>query len=157
VNTPLVPFAFRPRAVPLEPRAVAAHGPVAAALADRLLAMDDEALAKLSGVAGRALLIVLGEPVALPWVDGVLYLGRDLLAPSLLVPTALEPTVPLPLLERAILARAPSAAVPIAMLCDARSLSATAIAATGTARPIQRRELRRFIKATTRAEGDADP
>src|SRR5262249_44270651 len=76
VPLPLVPFSFRPRAVPLEPRAVAALGQAAVSLADRLLALHDEALEKLSGVAGRALLIAIGEPNMLPWADGVLYLGR---------------------------------------------------------------------------------
>jgi hypothetical protein len=148
---PTLPFTFRPRAEPLAPLAVAARGPAAAALAARLLARDDAALARLSGVAGPSLLIALGPEGALPWVNGVLYLGRDLRAPALLLPTAIEPTVPLPLLERALLARAPSAAVPLAVIVDAGALSleveSAALAATGAARPIERSALRRWLEA----------
>jgi hypothetical protein len=106
---------WRPRAEPLAPSAAAAWGPAAVALARRVLARDDEALARLSGVAGEEVLVLLGEPEALPWADGVLYLGRDPQAQTLLVPTNQEPSVPLPLVERAVRARWPEAG-PCALL-----------------------------------------
>ena len=37
--------------------------------------------------------VVLGATEALPWVDGVNYLGRDPDAPRLLLPTMLRPAV----------------------------------------------------------------
>src|SRR5579871_6188987 len=119
---PGIPVAFRPRAVPLAPVAVAARGEAAAALASRLARRDDAALGRLSGVSAPGLLLVIGAVEELPWVDGVVYLGRDPAAPSLLLPTALEPDVPAPLFERAVLARARSAAPPIAVLVDPPAL-----------------------------------
>lgn len=129
-----IAIAFRPRARPLAPVAAAARGAVAHALAKRLLERDDEALAALRGAAARGLVIVLGEGEALPWVDGIVYLGHDPAAPSLLLPTALEPDVPAPLFERAVLAR--GLAAPVAVLIDPRALISVA-----GARPIERRRL----------------
>ena len=137
---PLVPIAFRPRATPLAPAAVAGRGRAAIALASRLAARDDAALGRLSGVHAPGLLVVLGAEGELPWADGVVYLGRDPAAPSLLLPSALEPDVPAPLFERAILARAKKAAPPIAVLVDP-----PALAGVGVARPIRRSELAAFL------------
>lgn len=124
-----VPIAWRPRAVPLEPVGMAARGEAARALARRLLARSDEELARLTGVAGQDLVVILGnaghagyplDTALLPWVDGAIYLGRDARAPSLLLPTNREPTVPLPLVERALVARAglSKAEPPLAVLLD---------------------------------------
>lgn len=96
---------WRLRATPLAPAGVAATGAVAVALGRRLLDASDEALSALLDVAGRGVLVVLGESDALPWVDGVVYLGMDSRARSLLLPTTLEPAEPLELVERAIAAR----------------------------------------------------
>ena len=94
---PLIPIAFRPRARPLAPAAVAARGPAATAMATRLSARDDAALGRLSGVHAPGLLVVIGDPSELPWVDGVIYLGRDPAALlALPLPAALEPDVPAP-------------------------------------------------------------
>jgi hypothetical protein len=115
-----IPVLWRPRPDPLDPVGVAARGRAARALAERLLARDDEALARLHGVAGEA--------PELPWADGATYLGRDPLAPSLLLPTTREPSVPLPLLERALVARAlrvPNAPPPLAVLLDPPILAST--------------------------------
>jgi hypothetical protein len=111
----------------LAPLAVAASGEPAMALAGRLLTLDDASLARLKGVAGERLLIVLGEEELLAWVDGVTYLGRDEAAPSLLLPTALEPDVPAALFERALLKHLQRAA-PIAVLPGAQLLTSVAAA-----------------------------
>ncbi|HEX3765723.1 MAG TPA: hypothetical protein VHW23_43805 [Kofleriaceae bacterium] len=103
------------RDAPLVARAVAAVGDPARALADRLAALDDAALGALAAVAGDDVLVVLGAAAALPWVDGVVYLGRDDAAPELLLPTALAPTVPPGVLAAAIRAALPRPA-PIAVL-----------------------------------------
>ena len=128
MSTQSIPTLWRPRPDPLAPVGVAARGRAARALAERLLARDDEALARLHGVAGEDLLLVLGEAPELPWADGATYLGRDPLAPSLLLPTTHEPSVPLPLLERALVARAlrvPNAPPPLAVLLDPPILAST--------------------------------
>jgi hypothetical protein len=97
---------WRPRLRPLKPVGVFARGPAARALAERLLARDDAALARLRGVAGDGLLALLGAGGDLPWTDGVSYLGRDPEAPLLLLPTTQEPAIHPRLLERALLERA---------------------------------------------------
>jgi hypothetical protein len=138
VDAPTLAVRFRPRAAPLAAVAAAARGPAAVALAARLLARDDAALAQLEGVAGPGLLLILGAAASLPWIDGVVYLGRDPAAPSLLLPTALEPDVPLPLFELAVLARAEGA--PIAVLVDP-----PALVLASAARPILRATLSAWV------------
>jgi hypothetical protein len=128
-----VPLEWRAREPPLPPCAVAARGKAARALAARLLARGDEALAELRGAAGDGLLLILGPAEALPWADGAEYLGRDERAPSLLLPTAEEPAAHPGLLERALLAHFPGALPPLAVLrAPALVLPASA------ARPISR-------------------
>jgi hypothetical protein len=97
-----VNITFVPRAGSLDPVAVIAAGPVARALAHRLLRFADADLAVLRGVAGDGLIVLVGDAASLPWVDGVVYLGRDADAPRLLLPTTLRPTVASDVFERAI-------------------------------------------------------
>lgn len=124
---------------------MAARGEAARALARRLLVRDDEALARLSGVAGPELLVVLGVAADLPWVDGAVYLGRDADAPALLLPTTREPSVPPVLAERALIARgqALNAAPPLAVFLDPPLL-----ASTQAARPILRATLQSWLEGT---------
>jgi hypothetical protein len=138
----LIPVQWRPRAVPLDPVGMAVRGRAAGELARRLLARDDAALGRLTGVAAPDLLVVLGEAADLAWVDGVVYLGRDADAPSLLLPTSREPSVPLPLMERALHARARTAGAspPYVVLADPPLL-----ASTEEARPLARPVLRAWL------------
>jgi len=139
----LIALTWRPRTTPLDPLGMAVRGDAVRALAKRLLARDDEALARLSGVASPGLLVVLGEAADLPWVDGAVYLGRDADAPSLFLPTSREPTAPLPLVERALLARARTSGTspPYAVLVDPPLL-----ASTQAARPIVRPVLQAWLE-----------
>jgi hypothetical protein len=107
---------FAPRADSLDPAAVIATGPVARALAHRLLRLVDADLAALRGVAGDGLIALMGDAASLPWVDGVVYLGRDVDAPRLLLPTTLRPTVAADVFERAIARHAGGQASPWAIL-----------------------------------------
>jgi hypothetical protein len=132
---------WRARATALAPIAVAARAEVAIALAHRLLALDDESLAGLKGVAGQRLLVALGNEELLTWVDGVIYLGRDDAAPSLLLPTTLEPDMPITLFERALVKRL-NDATPLAVLPDP-----PLIASVSLARPISREALATWLKA----------
>jgi hypothetical protein len=145
-----VPFVWGPRDEPLAPIAVAARGSAARALAARLARRDDASLGRLTGVAGPSLLIALGEADALPWVDGVVYLGRDPGAPSLLLPTTLAPDAPIALIERAILGRAESRSAPFAVLVDP-----PALVGVGAARPISRERLEAWIEEDARAGREA--
>ena len=109
-------IAFAPRTDCLEPAAVIGTGPVARTLAKRLLRMADADLTALRGVAGDGLIVLMGEAAALPWVDGVVYLGRDADAPRLLLPTTLRPTMAADVFERAIARHAGGHASPWAIL-----------------------------------------
>jgi hypothetical protein len=132
---------WRPRAVPLAPLAVVAVGARARSLAERLLGDSDEILSGLRGVAGPGCVIAMGE--GLPWVDGVLYLGRDPDAPSLLLPTNLLPSVPAALLERALVAKS-RMSPPLAVLPDPPR-----IASLAKALPIVRGMLELWLKSGT--------
>lgn len=89
------------------PTAVAGFGDVAKDLARKLLTLDDTKWPSLKGVATSHVIVLLGEAVSLPWVDGVGYLGSDERAPHLLLPTNREPNVPLDLLQQALIERSP--------------------------------------------------
>ena len=78
--------ALRPQ--PLPPIAALALEASSFALAARLLELSDAHLQRLRGVAGRELLLVLGNAEDLPWCDGLTYLGREPTAPGLLLPCA---------------------------------------------------------------------
>lgn len=107
-----------PRPDPLPPLAATARGEAARVLARRLLGRL-ESLPQLAGVAGGDLLVITpltGEADRLPWVEGIVYLGRDPLAPSLLLPTTLAPSVSLSLLEPALLRRFDTLPVPLVVL-----------------------------------------
>jgi MoxR-vWA-beta-propeller ternary system domain bpX5 len=111
-----VDITFAPRTDSLEPAAVIGTGAVARTLAQRLLRLADADLAALRGVAGDGLIALLGDAGALPWVDGVVYLGHDADAPRLLLPTTLRPTMAADVFERAIVRHAGLQASPWAIL-----------------------------------------
>lgn len=143
-----LPSAWRSRDSPLEPSAVVATGPVAARLAEHLLRRTDDPLARLRGVGAPALLVLLGALPDLPWVDGVVYLGRDPQAPSLLLPTTLEPRTHSALLERALLkSPATRAAAPLAVLLEPPQLISLA-----GARPITHARLRAHCLPQSKGE-----
>ncbi|MFO0744487.1 MAG: hypothetical protein U1F43_02295 [Myxococcota bacterium] len=133
--------ALVPRVEPLAPEAAVGRGAVARALVQAALELADERRARLEGVAGADLIVLLGPSDALPWVDGVEYLGREPLCPELYLPTTLAPPFATTLLARAAVARAGS--TPVALLTEpsllvplghARRLSAAALEAWRQAR-----------------------
>ncbi|MBX2800680.1 MAG: hypothetical protein KTR31_23570 [Myxococcales bacterium] len=129
---------WHPRAQPLRPCGALGLGTARAALIARLLRLDDEHLARLTGVAGREVVAVLGEEEHLPWVDQIRYVGTDPSAPALLLPTTHAPSVQQPLLQRAILGRCPEGAAPVALPGGAHALLAVPL---GGARPLLRSRL----------------
>lgn len=137
----LIQVTWHSRLAPLSPLAVAAQGNVATSLAHRLLKESDDVLTRFKGVSGDGLLVILGPEELLPWVDRVIYLGRDHLAPSLLLPTNLEPSVPLSLFERSLTERY-SDVIPCALLLDPLS-----IVPLTEARPIARKSLIKWLEA----------
>lgn len=133
---------WRPREPPLEPVAVAAVGATISRLRARLLRFDDEALARLEGVAGPAVVLVLGPSESLPWVDGALWLGRDPSAPGLLLPTATEPSIAIDLYATVVRRRAGDVAGELAVLPRHGLLIPT-----GPARPLARSIVRSRLLA----------
>jgi hypothetical protein len=128
--------------VPLDARAVVASGAAAKALGRRLVELDDTALRSLAAVAGDDVIIVLGEASALPWADGVVYMGRDESAPDLLLPTVLAPTVPPAVLEAAV-RKIVQRATPVAVVPTPARLIPC-----GSARSIDRALLAAWLEAT---------
>jgi hypothetical protein len=139
--TPGICVGFIPRALPLEPAAVAARGPAARLLAQRVLRLSDKTFSRLSGIGGHDLLILIGEGPDLPWVDGVCYLGRDPRAPSLLVRCEWEPTVPPEILEEALLRKAGPSPRPLAVM------EPDLVCPVGHARPLSRTRLSSLVEA----------
>jgi hypothetical protein len=117
-----VAVAFRERAQPLAAAGLYAEGAARARLLEQLAAAPGERLAALRGVDAGDCVVLLGPESELPWVDGVVYLGRDPRAPLLLVPTCYEPDVPLELLEQRVAAAVQPA--PIALVPHARRVIA---------------------------------
>lgn len=103
---------------PLVAEAVLARGEVAKRLAMRVLANDDATLAKLRGVAADGLLVIAGATDDLPWIDGVMYLGRSNDAPQLYLPTTRVPRLGAAMLARAVVRRARELDPPFALIDD---------------------------------------
>ncbi|HSE16303.1 MAG TPA: hypothetical protein VLB46_04580 [Pyrinomonadaceae bacterium] len=139
-QNPLIEVTWRPRLAPLVSVGVAARGAAATSLAHRLL-RDPDSLAHYKAVGAPGLLVILGEEQRLPWVDGVVYLGRDPQSPSLLFPTNLEPSVPAALLQRAV-ASVHNQPGPCALLLDP-----PAIVPLSEARTVARASLIKWLEA----------
>lgn len=92
-----LPVRWTTRELPRAPVGVLGSGPVARALAGALLRAGAEA--SVSAAASYADLLVLGEEDRLPWVDGVVYLGRS---DGVLLPTTLDLTVPIDMVRQAL-------------------------------------------------------
>lgn len=109
------PATWGPRDRPLSPVGAVGFGPVARALAARLL--QAEAL-PWRAAADRDCLLVVGDEI--PWVSGLIWLGRDPRAPELLLPTTAEPPVHPALLAARLgpvaLTLDPPAAIPLRAL-----------------------------------------
>ena len=132
-----VRWSARERPLPIE--GAIATGEAAARFARRLLALDDDALARLRGVASPQLIALLGASADLPWTDGIVYLGRDEAAPQLYLPTTRATTLPPALIARAIVRREPALPPPF-VLTDTFN-APRLIVSLAAAGPIDRRML----------------
>jgi MoxR-vWA-beta-propeller ternary system domain bpX5 len=121
----------------LQPSALIAFGDSAIRLRKKLLSFDDEKLSNLQGVFADNLLFVAGETDNLPWIDGGIYLGKDVNAPSIFLPTNLRPTIPIDLFEKALLSKF-AAQKPFAVIENQ-------IIPIGKMRPISRRILNEIL------------
>ncbi len=137
-----VAVTWGPRAEPLTPCAVVGLGEAAAALGRRLLEAAPEGLL---AVAGDDLLLLSGPEDALPWVDGLVWLGRDPEAAELLMPTTLQPSAPAALVQRALLDRFGADGGPWAVLpAEGR------VVACATLRPLEPERLTRWLASRGR-------
>ena len=137
-----VPVTWAENDQPSSPCAVAAMDRHAKRLAERLLQLDPAMLGRLLGVVGKKTLVVLGAEADLPWVDGVVYLGRTSSAPGLLLPTLLTPIVPGPhLLEQALRKRFPDVAIPLAVLPE----NPTTVIPCGHALRLEAKEIEKWL------------
>jgi hypothetical protein len=134
---------FVARADPLPAVAVAATGPAVRTLVERLLALSDETLARLTGVANADVAVILGPTDSLPWFDGALFLGST---GALLWPTWAEPSVHPSLFERALRRGLPDApSGPLALLIGSLSeQSSPRVVPLSAARPLSRATLARM-------------
>ncbi|MEO0811931.1 MAG: hypothetical protein AAFY60_03640 [Myxococcota bacterium] len=110
VTAPCIALRFRPRTLPLPPEAVMAEGPQAKRLLRlaRARIREGEVTAPrtvLRGVQTPNRVVLLGEPHALPWVDGATYLARDPDEPRLYLPTYATLSVPASICADALVTR----------------------------------------------------
>jgi hypothetical protein len=98
---------------PLPISALLATGAAALALQIKLIQLlqaQDSRCLRWQGLGGLGWIVVLGED--LPWVNGLIYLGKDPQAPQLLFPTHLQPHIHPVLLARAFQAQGLLALIP---------------------------------------------
>lgn len=139
--TEQIAVTWLPRPVPLIPAAVVARGKPARALARRLLDLNDPDLSTLRGVVAPGLLAVLGEASALPWADGVVYLGRVPEHPAVLWPTHSAPDLPVPLVQRALQRQFSHLPAPLAVVP-----SLGCVLSVAAALPLERAALREWLE-----------
>lgn len=138
---------FELRADVLLPQCVVGVGPVAVALAQRVLRdLEGAHSTQLRGVVASDMIVLLGDTEHLPWVDGVQYLGRDARAPDLLLPTQLAPRAPLDAFTRAVTTRARGTKAPWAVLVAPQRITSLA-----EARYVERERLVAWIAAAAAA------
>jgi len=94
------------RSEALAPAGMVTAGTVTRRLQTRLSALDGPALARLSVVATRDLLVLMGAADDLPWVNGARYCAPEPAAHSLWVPTNMAPVLPADLIRRSMTGRA---------------------------------------------------
>lgn len=113
-----ISISWSPTDTPLQPCVAVATDSIAAQLLQKLITMDDAALAAYKGVAGKNIVLISGD--SLPWVNGIRYLGSDPQAPNLFVPTNLQCNIPLALLDKAI--KRQVANTPVALLPELNAM-----------------------------------
>jgi len=96
------PWQWRARGGTVEAAAAVAWGDAAGRLHALLVRAAGTAGGRWTAGASRDVLVVLGEPDSLPWVDGVAYAAPCADAPALWLPTLWEPDRPADLVARAL-------------------------------------------------------
>ncbi len=125
------------REPPLQPEGVFAYGPAVNSLVQRLLRFDDSILQSLKGIGSKEFIVIIGPEEKLPWVKGLIYLGRDIKTPGILLPTLRKPTTDGLLVAEAL---AEKGMKKPAFLVDAPSCCGS----VAEAQPISRRHLQQL-------------
>ena len=84
----------------LVPSGLVTAGAVTLRLLAQLKLASDEALQRLTVVATRDLMVLLGSNDDLPWIDGARYCAPDPGAQTLWLPTTMAPALPPDLLRQ---------------------------------------------------------
>jgi hypothetical protein len=109
---------------------VVAVGDAVPRLLARLRAYDDDALARLRGVIGVGIVVVLGAADALPWIDGARYIARAPDEPNLLLPTGMRTRLAPQIVLRALLDGTAGLKPPIVLVPESRRIVSLADART---------------------------
>jgi hypothetical protein len=99
------------RAEPLAPAGVVTFGAATQLLLARLALASEEALASLSVVATRDMMVLMTAAGKLPWIDGARYCAPDPDMPSLWLPTTMAPVLAPDLVRRSLAGRVGAEAV----------------------------------------------
>jgi len=132
-----IQLAWREADPPLSPSGLLACGDVAAQLLARLVLAPRADLAGVVAEDGAVLL--LGGADKLPWLEGVVYLGRHPDAPGVLFPTTTLPSAPLDLVSRALRRMVTDPSLPVAVVPAG---AGERLYPLGGARPLGAAELR---------------
>lgn len=95
----------------LAPAGLVTAGAVTRRLLAQLKPASDEALQRLTVVATRDLMVLLGATGDLPWIDGARYCAPAPGAPTLWLPTTVAPALPPDLLRQSAVQRVGERAV----------------------------------------------
>ncbi len=106
---PVLAWERRPEALPAA--GIVTTGAATERLLAQLAPASEEALARLSFVATRDLLVLMGAHDELPWVDGARYCAPDPQVQTLWLPTTVAPALPRDLVRRSAAARVGEQAV----------------------------------------------
>lgn len=104
-------LAWNHRSEALPPSGVVTAGAATRRLLVQLRALDAQAQSRLSAMATRDMLIVLGAGADLPWVDGARYCAPDPDVQTLWLPTTMAPVLPADLVRRSAAGRAGAGAL----------------------------------------------
>ncbi|MCP4220633.1 MAG: hypothetical protein GY765_38755 [bacterium] len=97
-----IPIRWIPKEPPLPLHGLFAGGPALEPLVKRLLRCPEKDRLLLRGVCGEDFIVLLGPDSILPWVEGLIYLGRYKEAPGLYLPTLRVPAVDAALVVEAL-------------------------------------------------------
>ncbi|WP_431685848.1 hypothetical protein [Hahella sp. NBU794] len=98
----MIEIEWRRSEQPMQPGGLLARAEHRADCLRALLQLEPARQAALMGVAAASCIVIFGDETDLPWIPGVIYLGRAPSSPNLWWPTYLQPMTPPDLLQQAV-------------------------------------------------------